>query len=131
MHEKHKEAIRATQLMNRLDNFASAVKPGKEDPDYEVKMEAYERAQMTPSQVNAVQIILKKLVPDLSSVEQKIVDDKDSMTEAQIFEQMKALVSASPELAHQLREMLTLTVVPSQARTDVPMAPMAQKEQQS
>jgi len=111
MKEKHKDAIRATQLQNRLEGHINATQPRKDDPEYDVKLRAYEKATLSPSQVNAIQILLKKLVPDLSAVEQTIVDDRDSMSEEQIFEQMKELVSSSPELARQLREMLTPTVV--------------------
>ena len=53
MTQKQKDTIRATQLMNRLERFTSA-RPG--DPDYE-------KAQLTPSHIQAIQILLKKLVP--------------------------------------------------------------------
>jgi hypothetical protein len=117
MHEKHKEAIRATQLMNRMNGHIDAYypvegldgKPGEEG--YDELLRKYHKAHLEPSQVNAIQIIMKKLIPDLSSVEQKIVDERDSMTEDQIFEQMKALVSASPDFARKLREILTPTEV--------------------
>ena len=118
LHPKHRDSIRATALMNVLDNFATMTPPDKApgcmpgDEAYDRQMRMYLKAQRTPAQITAIQIILKKLVPDLSAVEQTVVDDRDSMTEAQIFEQMKALVSASPELARQLREMLTPIAVP-------------------
>lgn len=48
-----KEAISATKLMNRLQEHALS------GPD---------REKMTPSQVRAAEILLRKLVPDLSAV---------------------------------------------------------------
>jgi len=104
MTQKQKDTIRATQLMNRLERFTSA-RPG--DPDYE-------KAQLTPSHIQAIQILLKKLVPDLQAVEQTLVDERDSMSEEQILEQMKTMIAASPTLANQLRELLgPPRVVPS------------------
>jgi len=125
MHPKHKEHLRAAALMNVLDNFATMTPPDEGpgcmpgDDAYDRQMRLYLKAQRTPAQINAIQIILKKLVPDLSAVEQTVVDDRDSLTEAQIFEQLKAMVSASPELARQLREMLTPTAVPAAAVTPI------------
>ena len=96
MTQKQKDTIRATQLMNRLERFTSA-RPGDHD---------YEKAQLTPSHIQAIQILLKKLVPDLQAVEQTLVDERDSMSEEQILEQMKTMIAASPTLANQLRELL-------------------------
>lgn len=94
--QKERDNKRAAKLMSRLERYAMAV---PEDKDYEL-------AQMTPGHVQAVQILLKKLVPDLSAVEQTLVDDRDMMTEEQIFSAMQALVDSSPDIAKQLREML-------------------------
>jgi hypothetical protein len=116
MHQKHKDAIRATQLINRLTNFANATMPvggvdGKPgDVGFDIAVAAFRKAQLTSAQVSAIQIVLKKLMPDLSSVEQKIVDDRDSLTEDQIFEQMVNLVASNPDLARKLRGVLGVNV---------------------
>ncbi len=96
LQKKHKDAIRAGMMMTRLENFANA---NEGDPDFE-------KTQMTQAQVTAAQIILKKLVPDLSSVEQTIVDEKELMSEEQILQQMEKLVQSNPDMAHMLRDML-------------------------
>lgn len=95
--DKHKDSCRAGALMTKLDRYVT-LEPG--DPNFE-------RFQMSPGQIQAAQILLKKLVPDLSAVEQTVKDDRDSMTEEQILQQMKMMVESSPELGRQLLDMLT------------------------
>jgi hypothetical protein len=68
--EQSKAAISSTQLMKRLQEHALS------GPD---------REKMTPSQVRAAEILLRKLVPDLSSV------------------------THSGEMEHQVRLSVTLT----------------------
>lgn len=58
MADKQKEAIRATQIMNRLTKFTL----GK-------KGENGETIDMSPAQVAAAKVVLAKLRPDLKSVE--------------------------------------------------------------
>lgn len=123
MKDKHKAALRAAGLMNRLESFATATPPDPAmeavDPiGYAAELKKYNKTQITPGHVQAIQILLKKLVPDLTSVEQTVVDERDQLTEEQIFERMAAVVKGSPDLARRLREMLTPTAVP--ALTTVP-----------
>jgi hypothetical protein len=51
--ERTKEKIQTTQLINRLQNHALG------------------KVEMTPTQVRAAEILLKKTTPDLSSAENK------------------------------------------------------------
>ena len=83
MKDKTKEKIRATQLMNLLTDNANGGK-------------------MTPAQVQSASIVLKKLVPDLSAVEQKIVNEKDAMSEEAILEQMRMILESDPSIAKKL-----------------------------
>lgn len=53
--ERHKEKLSASAILNRLTKHAL-------DEDGET--------QMSPTQIQAAQIVLKKLVPDLSAVHQ-------------------------------------------------------------
>jgi hypothetical protein len=124
--DEEKRQARASSLMSRLDRYATTVEPDKTDPDYEDRLKEYKRAQMTAGQINAANIVLKKLVPDLSAVEQTIIDERDTMTEAQIFDQMKNLVNASPELAQQLKDMLGFNIIdvtPEPVRVSIPPPP--------
>lgn len=96
LNAKHRDAIRAGMMMERLERFATTVEG---DPDFE-------KNQMTQAQVSAAQILLKKLVPDLSAVEQTIVDEKELMSEEQLFSSMEKLIQSNPDMAHMLRGML-------------------------
>lgn len=99
--QKEKDIQRATGIMNKLERFAMATP----------ESHGYDNVQMSAAQVSAAQIILKKLVPDLSSVEQTIVDEKELLTDEQLLHQMAQLVEGSPDLAAKLRDMLKPTLV--------------------
>ena len=94
--ENKRRANKAAGLMNKLSNFA-LLRP--EDP-------GYEKAQMTPAQIQATQIVLKKLVPDLSAIEQTNKDPRDNLTEEQILANLKLMIESSPDIAHKLRQLL-------------------------
>lgn len=94
--QKECDIRKATGLMHRLERFAMT-NPDEKD---------YEKAQMQPGQVQAAQILLKKLVPDLTAVEQTNIDERDMMTEEQIIQQMQTLIESSPDIAKQLRDLL-------------------------
>jgi hypothetical protein len=119
---RDRNIAKANDLMKRLTAFAEAEPPllltpvEQDDPVLAVRynraMSEYVQKQMTPAQVTAAQAVLKKLLPDLSAVEQTNVDDRDMMSEAQILEQMEQLIAASPDIASKLRSLLTPTAVP-------------------
>ena len=100
--DAQKDNMRAGQLMARLERFATLTPAD----------EGYEKAQMTAAQVNATQIMLKKLIPDLQAIEQTNIDPRDEMSEEQIFAQLKQLIESSPEMAGKLRQLLIPTEVP-------------------
>lgn len=118
---RERNNAKATALMKRLTEFAEAEPPllltpvEQDDPALAVRynraMSEYVKKQMTPAQVTAAQAVLKKLLPDLSAVEQTNVDDRDMMSEAQILSQMEQLIAASPDIASKLRSLLTPTAV--------------------
>lgn len=91
--QKERDILRAAALMRRLYDF---VMDEEDNP----------KKRMTPGQVQAAQIALKKLVPDLASIEQMIHDERDAMTEEQIIANMKLLLEQSPDTAQVLRELL-------------------------
>lgn len=99
--KEERNTARADKLMHKIERFVLAQ---PEDKDYD-------RMQMTPAQVQATQVILKKLVPDLSSVEQTIVDENEKLSEEQILASMAQMVEASPDLAAKLRSMLKPALV--------------------
>ena len=113
---RERNNAKATALMKRLTEFAEAEPPllltpvEQDDPALAVRynraMSEYVKKQMTPAQVTAAQAVLKKLLPDLSAVEQTNVDDRDMMSEAQILAQMEQLIAASPDIACKLRALL-------------------------
>ena len=61
-----REKIQASQLINRLQNHALTSHKDK----------AYEKAEMTDSQVRAALGLLKKTTADLSNIEIQPLDDK-------------------------------------------------------
>lgn len=91
--QKERDAMRGAALMRRLNDFA-------------MDTEDTPKHRMSSKQVQAAQIALKKLIPDLSSVEQTIVDERDAMTEEQILDQLKTVIASSPDIASKLSEML-------------------------
>jgi len=100
--QKHKDATRAAALMHRLERFVLAEEGDKD----------YDSSQITPAHVQAINVMLKKLIPDLSSVEQTIVDERDSMSEEEILSQLQMVIANSPDIAAKLRAMLSPTAVP-------------------
>lgn len=92
--QRERDAMRGAALMRRLNDFAM------DEEDNPAK-------RMTPGQVQAAQIALKKLVPDLASIEQVIHCERDSLSEEQIIENMKLLIEKSPDTAQMLRELLS------------------------
>jgi hypothetical protein len=104
--EKQRMALKGAGLMTRLTDFALMTPPDKDDPDFETKNKRYIKSQITPTHVQAINVALSKLVPSLTSVEQKIVDERDGMSREQIMGQMKAMMEADPEIKKLLKEML-------------------------
>ena len=87
--QRHKDGIKAAALINRLTDCANG------------------KAEMSAVQVQAAQVVLKKLIPDLSAVEQTTLDDRDTMTPEQIMEQIKLLVDASPDMRGMLLNLVS------------------------
>ena len=77
--DKWKDGIKASMLMNRLKDHVD----GKRSLDQ--------------TQIKAIEIILGKLVPNLSAVEQTNIDATDLATEEQIASNINALAGSNPD----------------------------------
>lgn len=82
--EHTREKIKAAQLLNRLQMFAL----GEPDPTRNGHPTEGQPVNMTPAQVKAAQILLNKVMPDLSQSE--IIETVDDPKE--LFEKLKTLV---------------------------------------
>ena len=60
------------------------------------------KAEVSPTQVKALELMLSRVSPSLSAVEQSTVDPALALTEAQIEEQLRQLIAAHPELVQRL-----------------------------
>lgn len=84
--ESWKDSIDASKLMNRLIDH------------YDGKLEK----PLDATQIKAAEVVLSRLVPTLSAVEQTNLNPADQITEAQLINQLAAILSAKPELLPQL-----------------------------
>ena len=89
--EKTKEKIRTTQLVNRLQQFVfSEADSTGTIPD------------LNAGQIKAIQILLDKSLPSMSSVDQT-VEQVESRTEEQMLEELKEMIARNPALKDVLR----------------------------
>jgi hypothetical protein len=56
------------------------------------------KVKLSATQVKAIEVILDRITPKLSAVEQTVVDDRDRMGEDQLLAQLSALFAAKPDL---------------------------------
>lgn len=56
------------------------------------------KIELTKSQLEASKMLLDKAVPSLQAVEQTVISATDSMSEDEVKEQVKALITSSPAL---------------------------------
>ena len=59
LNEKHREAIRTSQLLNRLQSYALN----------EVDPQSGKPVEMKPTQVKAIEVLLDRVLPKMQSVE--------------------------------------------------------------
>lgn len=60
------------------------------------------RVDMTPTQVAAAKILIDKCLPSLSAVEQTTIDPSSALGEGDIRDQLRALLSAHPDIVQEL-----------------------------
>ncbi len=60
------------------------------------------RVELTPSRIKAIEILLARAVPVLSSTEISMGDAWEGASEGELVERLRALLQAHPELATQL-----------------------------
>ena len=75
-----REKISASMLVNRL----------KDHVDGKNKLE--------PTQIKAAEILLARVAPTLSAVEQTNIDPEQTLTEQQLMDKLVALIDAHPDL---------------------------------
>lgn len=89
--ESTRAKIRATQLVNRLNQFIF----GEKDTNGNVP-------DLSATQVKAIQILLDKSLPSLSSVDQTI-EQVQERTEEQMMEELREMIAKNPSLKDMLR----------------------------
>ena len=89
--EKTKEKIRTTQLVNRLQQYVF----GENDHLGKVP-------DLSQGQIKAIQILLDKSLPSMSSVDQK-VEQVEPRTEEQMMEELREMIARNPALKEVLK----------------------------
>ena len=108
-HENWKESISAGYLMKRLKDHSD----GKLDKP------------MDTTQIKAAEILLSRLVPTLSAVEQTNINPADQITEAQLFNNLATILQANPDL---LPRLIALSIPPVEVGVDVGNAALLSHE---
>lgn len=89
--ESTKDKIRAELLAQRLYKFAKS------------KAEKREKLDMTPAQVAAAKVLIDRGKPALQAIEQTNINPMDAMSDEEIREQVKALITLHPWLLTEFR----------------------------
>ena len=89
--ESTREKIRTTQLVNRLSQFIF----GEKDTNGNVP-------DLSQGQIKAIQILLDKSLPSLSSVDQT-VEQVQERTEDQMMDELREMIAKNPSLKDILR----------------------------
>lgn len=79
---------------------------------------AVDGLEVSASRIKAAEVLLDRLVPRLSAVEQTVIDELDTLTRGEILERIKSLLATDnsllPELIGlQAREVSNAAVLPS------------------
>jgi hypothetical protein len=85
-----KDKIRAEMLSKRLEKFAKA--RGKQIAKY----------HMEPAQVQAAKVLIERGKPALQAITQEVINPHDQMSDEELREQAKALISAKVSLVCEL-----------------------------
>ena len=62
------------------------------------------KLELSATQIQAAHILLRKTIPDLSSIEQVTINPDNTLTEQEIKDRIAALVSNNPALLEQLKQ---------------------------
>ena len=89
--ESTREKIRTTQLVNRLNQFIF----GEKDASGNV-------LELSQGQIKAIQILLDKSLPSLSSVDQTI-EQVQERSEEQMMDELREMIAKNPSLKDILR----------------------------
>ena len=85
-----KTKIKASMIMNRLiDHYLGKL---------EVPLDV--------TQIKAAEVVLARLVPTLSAVEQTVIDDRDRATEPELQAKLVAMLTANPALLAQINALV-------------------------
>lgn len=88
--ESTKDRIRAELLARRLFNFAKA------------KGDKAKKLSMDSNQVAAARVLIERGKPALQAIEQTQVNEYDRMTEEEMYEHVRALITSNPGLIERL-----------------------------
>ena len=99
-----REQLRISQLMKRLVDCGEG------------------RISLTPTQIKALEVVVDRLVPRLSSTEVVETNELDSLSRDEILGRIQALLAANPDL---LQELIALN---ARQQTATPSAVIAHPE---
>src|ERR1700704_172954 len=85
--EDWKAKISASMLMNRLADHSSG------------------KLKLGPTQVKSIEVILDRIAPKLSTIEQTVIDHRDRISEGEVLAELQGLFTAKPELLDRLIEL--------------------------
>lgn len=54
--------------------------------------------KMSPTQIKAYEVVLSRLVPTLSAVEQTVINENDRLSESELSDKIMGILAARPDL---------------------------------
>lgn len=90
--ESTKDKIRAEQLSKRLEKYAKA------------KGKSIEKYRMEPAQVAAAKVLIERGKPALQAIEQTVINPLEQMSEEEVMEMAKALITSRVSIVFGLLE---------------------------
>lgn len=80
------------------------------------------KVRLSGTQVKAIEVILDRITPKLSAVEQTVTDSRDSMSEDQLLAQLSALFAAKPELLARINALHAAAALVSESSSAIDSA---------
>ena len=96
-HSKRKADKQATE---QREAWKDRIQPGKLLAKLEAHMDG--KVELSASQIKAAEVVLDRLVPRLSSIEQTEVNEMDALSREDILRRIQALLQSDPTLLPEL-----------------------------
>lgn len=89
------------------------------------------KVRLSGTQVKAIEVILDRITPKLSAVEQTVVDERDKLSEDQLLAQLSALFAAKPALLERINALHNAAALVSESSIAIDQARTSQPAQSS